>query len=379
MSERKLKIAFLSVFHPFRGGIAQFNTELFKALEEKAQVQAFNFSTQYPNLLFPGKTQFVDQKDLAPNFKTPQYLSSINPLTFNKTASAIKKYNPDVLITSYWMPFFAPSLGSVCKKLKKNTINIGVCHNVIPHESRKGDAALTKYYLNQQDGFVVMSETVQRDLLSLKPGAKNFLRPHPLYAQFGAPKNKSEMRLKYGVKEGQKVLLFFGFVRKYKGLDLLLEALPYCNENTVVLIAGECYGEFTEYQNTIDQHQLSSRILNHVRYIPDAEVAEVFSVTDVCVLPYRSATQSGIASIAKYYQVPMVVTPVGELPNELIDGETGVVCESSAPQKIAEGINRCLLSLPTFSEALKAEKDEHNWKNFSSELIAFVNALDASI
>ena len=119
-------------------------------------------------------------------------------------------------------------------------------------------------------------------------------------------------------KEGQKVLLFFGFVRKYKGLDLLLEALPYCNENTVVLIAGECYGEFTEYQNTIDQHQLSSRILNHVRYIPDAEVAEVFSVTDVCVLPYRSATQSGIASIAKYYQVPMVVTPVGELPNELI-------------------------------------------------------------
>ena len=181
------------------------------------------------------------------------------------------------------------------------------------------------------------------------------------------------------VKEGQKVLLFFGFVRKYKGLDLLLEALPYCNENTVVLIAGECYGEFTEYQNTIDQHQLSSRILNHVRYIPDAEVAEVFSVTDVCVLPYRSATQSGIASIAKYYQVPMVVTPVGELPNELIDGETGVVCESSAPQKIAEGINRCLLSLHTFSEALKAEKDEHNWKNFSSELIAFVNALDASI
>lgn len=375
MADQKLKIAFLSVFYPFRGGIAQFGTELLKALEDEAEVKAFNFTTQYPGLLFPGKTQFVDESDEDPGFESPRLLSSVNPMSFGKTAKAIKKYNPDVLITSYWMPFFGPSLGTVCKKLKKSTLNISLVHNAIPHETRFGDHALANYYFKQQHGFVSLSDTVTGDLKTFVPSAKVMQRPHPLYAQFGEPQNKEQLKKKYGLKETDKVLLFFGFIRKYKGLDLLLEALKDCDDNAKVLISGEVYGDFEEYQKIIDDNKLSDRIINRVGYVPDNVVGEVFSLADVCVLPYRSATQSGIASIAKYYQLPMVVTPVGELPNELVDGETGIVCESSKPIHIAQGVNRCIDSLNEFSDNLKAEKDEHTWKNFAQELVAFARSI----
>mgnify|MGYP001158444621 FL=1 len=376
MESKKLKIAFLSVFYPFRGGIAQFNTELFKALQHKAEVKAFNFTTQYPNLLFPGKTQYVSETDQAPGFDAPRYLSSINPLSFKKTTNAIKKYAPDVLVTAYWMPFFGPSLGMVCKKLKGKAINVSFVHNAIPHERRFGDSKLSKFYFKQQDAFVTMSETVRNDLNILLPNCKTMMRPHPLYAQFGEPKSKQEIRAKFGIRKEQKILLFFGFIRKYKGLDLLLKALKNCDEHTVVLIAGECYGEFDQYQEIIDEFGLEDRVIKMVQYIPDSEVSEIFSVSDICVLPYRTATQSGIASIAKYYQLPMVVTPVGELPNEVIPDKTGIVCESSKPIHIAQGIHKSLDLLEDFSLQLKAEKDEHTWSNFAEEFMLFLKSLD---
>ena len=375
MKEDKIKIAFLSVFHPFRGGISQFNTELFKALDKKSEIKAFNFTTQYPNFLFPGKSQYVNENDVSPEFSSTSLLSSVNPFSFRKTANEIKIFNPDIVITSYWMPFFGPALGSVCKKLKKNSINISIVHNAIPHEKRLGDKLLSKYYFKQQHGFVTMSKTVKSDLKNLMSSPKTMLRPHPLYAQFGESKPKDALRKAFGVKKNQKVLLFFGFIRKYKGLDLLLEALKDCDENTVVLIAGECYGDFTEYEKIIIDSKIEERVINRVQYIPDAEVADMFTVSDVCVLPYRSATQSGIASIAKYYQIPMVVTPVGELPNEVIHGKTGVVCETFNPIHIAQGINLCIDSIGSISENLKSEKEEHNWDNFASELLNFVQRI----
>ncbi len=375
MEEVKLKIAFLSVFHPFRGGISQFNTELFKALELRSEIQAFNFTTQYPSLLFPGKSQYVDATDLAPNFKTPRLLSSVNPFSYLKTAKAINSFNPDILISSYWMPFFGPSLGMVCKRVKKNTFTLSIVHNAIPHEKRWGDKLLSSFYFKQQKGFVTMSETVENDLKSLLPHSKTLLRPHPIYAQFGERKDKMSIRSKYNIKKEQKVLLFFGFIRKYKGLDLLLEALRYCDDSTVVLIAGECYGEFSEYQNLIDDNKISNRVICNVRYIPDSEVSDIFSVSDICVLPYRTATQSGIASIAKFYELPMVVTPVGELPNEVVSSKTGVICKSSSPLDIAQGINKCLEGLDVYSTHLKAEKDFHNWENFANEILKFIREL----
>ena len=377
MGKKRLKIAYLSVFFPFRGGIAQFNTELFKALEEKADVKAFNFSTQYPDLLFPGKTQFVSETDVNRGIKSERLLSSINPLTFPRTLKAIKAYDPDVLITAFWMPFFGPSLGYITKNLKSSVKNISIIHNLIPHERRKGDKALTNFYLNQQNGFGVLSETVKKDLLSLKKDAKFFQRSHPLYDQFGALKNKDKSKLKYGIESDKKVLLFFGFVRKYKGLDLLINAIKNLPKDTVVLITGECYEDFKEYSDLIKSEGITNdQIITHIRYIPDDEVAQIFSASDLCVLPYRSATQSGIASIAKFYQLPMVVTPVGELPNEVIDGETGIVCKSSSPNDIAKAIKLGLENLDHLKRNLKFEKEEHTWSNFADALIEFSNSID---
>ncbi len=377
VGEKRLKIAFLSVFFPFRGGIAQFNTELFKALEEKADVKAFNFSTQYPDLLFPGKTQFVSETDVNQGIESDRLLSSVNPLTFPRTIKAIKAYEPDVLITTFWMPFFGPSLGYVTKQLKKSVKNISILHNVIPHEGRKGDKALTNFYLKQQDGFGVLSETVKQDLLSLKEDAKLFQRAHPLYAQFGELKSKEESKLKYGIDPAKKVLLFFGFVRKYKGLDLLINAIKNLPKDTVVLVTGECYGDFKAYSDLIKSEGITEdQVITQIRYIPDDEVAQIFSASDLCILPYRSATQSGIASIAKFYQLPMIVTPVGELPNEVIDGETGVVCKSSSPIDIAIGIKLGLENVDQMKGKLKSEKEEHTWSNFADALIDFSNSID---
>lgn len=368
MEEKKIKIAFLSVFYPFRGGIAQFNTEVFKALQEFADVKAFNFTTQYPSLLFPGKTQMVAENDPAPNFETPRYLSSVDPLTFPKTINAIKSYEPDVLITSYWMPFFAPSLGWVTKKLKKETFNIAICHNITPHEKRKGDDALNKFYLNQQNGFAVMSETVEKDLLRFVPDADYFLKPHPLYAQFGVGNNPNFKKdLKLGGND--KVLLFFGFIRKYKGLDILLNALKYLPETYKLIIAGEPYGSFDDYQKIIDEQGLADRVRKIVRYIPDEEVASIFENTDICVLPYRTATQSGIASIAKYYELPMVVTPVGELPNEVIPHSTGIVSAEVSPKSVADAILQINDELPEIKANLQSVKNENTWRKFAKEII----------
>lgn len=373
MSEKRIKIAFLSVFHPFRGGIAQFNTEVFKALEKKADIRAFNFTTQYPKLLFPGKTQYVAEGDEAPGFKNTGHLSSINPISFQKTVSVLKQYNPDVLITSYWMPFFAPSIGWVCKQMKSSCYNLAICHNIVPHEKRLGDEWLTKFYLNQQHGFAVMSEIVQKDLLKFIPNAKYFLRPHPLYAQFGEPKNVN-FKSEHDLKETDKVLLFFGFIRKYKGLDLLLKAMKFLQEDYKLIIAGEVYGDFKEYEEIINEYHLKDRIIRITRYIPDNEVADIFSNSDVCVLPYRTATQSGIASIAKYYELPMVVTPVGELPNEVEPLNTGVVTKDVTPECIAESIQELFADYPQFKLNLNQVKQDQNWDNFASEIMSLINS-----
>ena len=172
------------------------------------------------------------------------------------------------------------------------------------------------------------------------------------------------------------MLLFFGFVRKYKGLDLLINAIKNLPKDTVVLVTGECYGDFNEYSDLIKSEGVSDQIITNIRYIPDDEVAQIFSASDLCVLPYRSATQSGIASIAKFYQLPMIVTPVGELPNEVVDGETGVVCKSSSPEEIAIGIKSGLEKVDQLKDNLKSEKEEHTWANFADALIDFSNSID---
>ena len=367
----KPNIAFLSVFYPYRGGISQFNNELYQALKPLCEIKAYNFKRQYPSLLFPGKTQLVDTKDPNPGIDAPALLDSINPLSFFSTAKIIRQQKPNVVLTSYWMPFFAPSLGNTIHKIKAKKISI--LHNVIPHEKRKSDDILNRYYLKKNDGFIVLSDTVKNQLLHYLPNANYLQTPHPVYNHFGEKLDKNLAKNQLGINPNRKVILFFGFIRKYKGLDILIEALANIQEPYSLLIAGESYDDFNEYQKLLDAFNIrDEKICSHVHYITDQDVKLYFSASDICALPYRSATQSGIAAVAKHFEVPMVVSPVGELPNEVHHLKTGFICEDISAAAFSKGIQNVLLNQNQYCINTQQEKVENTWQNFAQKLIEFI-------
>ena len=185
-----MRIAFQSVFYPYRGGIAQFNASLFRALESFSEIKAFNFSLQYPSLFFPGSSQFVNTGDQADPISSVRMLNSIDPISYYKTAKAIDSFEPDILLTAYWQPFLAPAQGTVCKKLKRKTVNISILNNITPHEKKWSDYWLNKYFLKQQHAHLVMGKAIKHELLEYLPNAKCTLHPHPIYAHFGEKKDK---------------------------------------------------------------------------------------------------------------------------------------------------------------------------------------------
>jgi len=316
----------------------------------------------------------VEEKDNADKIPAERLLDTVNPFTGSITAKAINKTEPDILLMKYWMPFFAPSLGAVASKMNSNTKTIAILDNVLPHEKHFYDIPLTKYFLNQCDGFVVMSDAVKKDLLSLKPDAKFILHQHPFYDHFGPIEDRAAALAKLSIAADQKVLLFFGFIRGYKGLDILLEAFKNADNDHTLLIAGEPYEDFEKYQPAIDALKAAGKnVVDHIRYIEDHEVPTLFSASDVCVLPYKSATQSGIASIAMHFELPMIVTNVGGLPEEVDNGKTGMIStEVSAPavwQAIDAYFKNNLKS--TFQQNIAATKQQRSWKNLAESVVAF--------
>ncbi len=370
-----MKIRFLSTFFPFRGGIAQFNALMYREMEKQHDVKAFTFKRQYPNLLFPGQTQYVTDNDVADKIPSRAVLDTINPFTYIKTAREIKRSNPDVIITKYWMTFFAPSLGFVLGRFKGRAVRISVLDNVIPHERRFFDHAFNRYFLKRNDGFVVMSDKVLADLLHYQPEAKYLRMDHPVYDQFGPRLAQQDALKSLGIEytPSHKYLLFFGIIRKYKGLDLLIEAMSKLGEDYQLIIAGEVYGAFDDYQAIIDQHALSQRVHLFNHYIPDDKVGLYFSASDVCVLPYRSATQSGIISISKHFEIPVIATDVGGLKESITHGETGLMVERPEPALIAESIQHFFTSeLKESCKLLIREENERNsWSVFCRRLIEF--------
>lgn len=335
-----MKIAFLSPFYPFRGGMAQFGDSLYLALAQNNEVKAFTFTRQYPKVLFPGKTQYVSESDLNRNIPVTRVLDSINPFTWNKTAKEIIKFKPDIVLISYWMPFFAPAFGKIAGLLKSNGIKIiGLMHNVIAHEKRFGDEALTKYFFNKCDGFVLLNKSSEKDLLELKPDAKYIIHSHPLYDHYGSKIEQNKAKENLGIPLDKKVILFFGFIRDYKGLDLLIESMKNLDDDYILLIAGEVYGDFKKYDELIDRLKLRSRINLQVRYIPETEIPVFFSAADVCVLPYRTATQSGIVGIAYHFDLPVIVTDVGGLAEMVEENKTGLIIGKSGSADLTEAIS----------------------------------------
>lgn len=373
-----MKIAYLSTFYPFRGGITHFNNSLFKAFQGKYDIQAFTFKRQYPDILFPGKTQLVTEEDRIDDVGAISTLDTINPFSYLSTANKIKAYNPDILLMKYWMPYFAPSLGFVAGKLKKSGTNIiPILDNVIPHERKFYDIPFTRYFLKRCSGFLVMSETVKNDLLSLKRDAKFLEHAHPLYDHFGEIIDREKARKTLNLPPDKKILLFFGFIREYKGLDLLIESMKFLPDDYHLLIGGEVYGDEKKYYDLIDKHGVRNKITPNIRYIADDEVPLFFSASDLNVLPYRSATQSGILSIAYHFELPVLVTDTGSLKQAVEPHGTGAIIQNASPEHISKGIldffNNHTYS--DFKNNLRNYKKENSWEKLASSLIEFNNEL----
>lgn len=372
-----MKIAFLSTFYPFRGGIAQFNALMYRTFEKNHSVKAVTFKRQYPNFLFPGETQYVTKDDHADEIPSLELLDSINPLTYIRTSKAIKKYQPDILITKYWMTFFGPSLGYVCKSLKNRAKRISILDNVIPHEKRFFDGFCNNYFLKNNDGFIVMSDAVLKDLLTIIPEAKYLRVNHPVYNHFPAKIERNEAQKALKLDASKKTLLFFGFIREYKGLDLLIQAMNHLDENYQLIIAGEVYGSFEKYQQLIDSSNFKNNIHLFNKYIGDDEVTTYFSAADVCILPYKSATQSGITSIANHYDLPIIATNVGGLKETIHHLKTGIIVEQPEIEHISNAITDYFINeyQKEFSAEIKKEKAENSWENFCEKIIEFSKTL----
>ena len=375
-----MRIAILSCFYPYRGGISQFNASVMQALEEAGHtVKAFNFTRQYPSILFPGKTQFVTPDDMAIRIESDPVLDTVNPFSYGRTARKIRKWKPDLLLMRYWMSWFAPSLGYVARKA--GCRSLAIVDNVIPHEKRFFDKPFTKYFLKGCDQFVTLSQAVQDDLLRIRPDANAIVLPHPLYTHFGERISREEAERKLGLLPGKKNLLFFGLIRDYKGLDILLEAFRDLPEDYQLIVAGEPYGSFSRYQAIIDSLPGKDRVHTFLRYIKDSDVREYFSAADVTVLPYRSATQSGISSVSYHFEVPMIVTDVGGLRDTIGDRGTGIVVANPGSDDVRDGILSYFAD-PALRErlvsAIRAEKERLSWKEFCSNLLAFAQKIPTS-
>jgi glycosyltransferase involved in cell wall biosynthesis len=372
----KKRIAIFSAFYPYRGGIAQFNAKLYRSLEKISDVKAFTFKQQYPNFLFPGKSQLVTESDHADAIPAQRIVSTFNPLTYGSASKQIKTYKPDIFIANFWMSFFAIFLSKMAKKQDDNVKKIALIHNLIPHEKRFFDKYLIKKMLGSYDAFIVLSNAVEKDLLSIYPSAKYIKLEHPWYDHFGEilPSEKAREVLK--LEQSRKTLLFFGLIRDYKGLDILLKAFSNLDDTYQLVIAGEIYGKADKYLSLIENSK-NKNIYLFNQYIPDDEVNLYFSAADLCVLPYRSATQSGITGTSFQFNVPVLATNVGGLNEAIKNGKLGDLVEPENPEamylKIQEVFNTNNLEI--FKKNIQIEKNNNNWDEFAQKLMAFASTI----
>ncbi|HEX2963109.1 MAG TPA: glycosyltransferase [Ignavibacteriales bacterium] len=368
-----MKITILSTAYPLRGGIAHFNGLLYNELSKNNDVNVITFKRQYPSILFPGKSQ-TESGETVEAIPTEVLVDSVNPLNWISVGEKIKKDAPDLLIFKYWMPFFGPCFGTISKIAKKNgrTKVLVICDNVIPHEGRPGDRAFTKYFFSSADYFVLLSKKVQEDLLSLFPNARNKVLPHPVYSNFGLPVTKSEARSHLHLKD-EKLILFFGFIRDYKGLDILMESLAMLKGrlNVKLMVAGEFYSNEDKYKSLIEKLGIKDSLYLFTDFIPTSEVKYYFCASDAVILPYRSATQSGIVQIAMNFRKPVIATNVGGLEEVVLEAKTGYIVEKEDPAKMAEAIMKFYTEEKEaeFQKNIEGEVDKYSWRKFAEGVL----------
>ncbi len=362
--------------HPLRGGLATFNQRLANQfIQEGYNCSLYSFSLQYPSFLFPGKTQYSDEP--APEgLNIHTVINSVNPFNWIKIGNRLKKAKPDIIVVRYWLPFMGPALGTILRRVRKNrhTRIICIADNIIPHEKRPGDKAFTRYFLKSCDAFITMSEKVMNDLRLFQPAKPAKLVSHPLYDNFGPIISKPAARKHLGLPENEKIILFFGFIRKYKGLDLLLDAMPLLKTAGIrLLIGGEFYEDPKQYHEQIDRSGIKDQLILKTDFIADSEVKYYLCAADAVIQPYRNATQSGVTPLAYHFEKPMIVTNVGGLPSLVPDGKVGLVV-APTPAAIAAGILRFYqLGDEYFIPHLRDEKQKYSWARMVSTIIQLVN------
>jgi glycosyltransferase involved in cell wall biosynthesis len=370
-----MKIISIGPAYPYRGGLATFNDRLTEQFVQESQdIEIFTFSLQYPKLLFPGKTQYTE--GFKPEkIKITRNINSINPANWVATGLKIKKLRPDILLIRFWLPFMGPCFGTIARIAKSNDHTKVICifDNVIPHENRAGDQLLTRYFTGCIDAAIVMSKSVGDDLLKFRANIPVKLSPHPLFDNYGEKIDRNEAITKLKLNTSDSFLLFFGFIRGYKGLDLLIKAFSdkrLRNRSLKLIVAGEFYEDDAPYKTLVKSSGLENDIIFYDHFIKDSEVNLFFGAADLVVQPYKSATQSGVTQIAYFFEKPMLVTDVGGLREIVPDGKCGYVVKPE-PNAIADAIvdffdnNR----KEFFTEGVKNEKEKFSWDKMTKSII----------
>ena len=370
-----MKIIIVGTSHPYRGGIAAFTDRLAtEFVKECVDIEVVTFKLQYPSFLFPGKTQYSDAK--APEgLSIARKVNSINPLNWIKVGKEIRKKNPDIVVFTYWMTFFAPCFGIIARVIKRNrhTKCIGLIHNMIPHEKSILDKMFPPYFVKAMDGFVALSKSVLNDIATLdKQNKPRVFTPHPLYDHFGEIVSRDEAIRHLNLDPNYRYFLFFGLVRAYKGLDLLIDAFADARLRKFpvkLIVAGEFYEDPKPFLEQIEKYGLQDSVIIQNQYISDDDVKYYFNTSDIVVQPYKSATQSGVTQIAYHFEKPMLVTNVGGLGEIIPNGIAGYVVEPN-PSSITDAlVDFCENDRrETFVDGVRAEKQKYQWSNMTDAI-----------
>jgi glycosyltransferase involved in cell wall biosynthesis len=372
------RIIIIGPAYPLRGGLATFDQRLCKEFSDEGyDCSIYSFSLQYPSILFPGKTQYSTEP--APQgLKIFSKINSISPLNWLSVGKELKKINADIIVVRYWLPFMAPALGTILRQVRKNkhTIIIAITDNILPHEKRFGDESFTKYFLTHCDAFITMSEKVMSDLKIFEKEKPAQQVTHPLYDNFGEIISKEEARNYLHLSVDEKIILFFGFIRKYKGLDILLEAMAderIQSAKIKLLIAGEFYEDEKTYKELIDKLNIKNSLILRTDFIPDSEVKYYLCAADAVIQPYRNATQSGVTPLAYHFEKPMIVSNVGGLPVLVPHKKVGLVAEPNAESIATAILNYYELGENYFIPHLRTEKQKYSWANLVKTITDLAN------
>lgn len=374
-----MKIIILGPAHPYRGGISDTNEALCRNLQSQGhKVSIWTFRLQYPTLLFPGKTQF-SESERPKGISIKRKINSISPWNWIRVAHQINKKKPDLILVRYWTPFLALSFGSIVKRLDQNIKKIAVTDNILPHELMPFHKLLTRFFCKQFDGFITLSKAVASELNHFikKP---ILVLPHPINDQLPTALNQLKAQQSLGLNATKKYLLFFGLVRQYKGLDLLIQAMPSVlkkHPNTHLLVVGEHYESINKYRNLAKALHIEPNVTFENKFVSEHEMAKWFSASDLVVQPYKSASQSGITPLALWFNKPTVVTQVGGLFESVIDQKTGWIVAPSVTG-ITSGILEFLETKNLFSilESIESEQKKLSWSHFCTHCIEFNNTLE---